>query len=72
MIQIDMDQFGNRHEEFRENPSQELKYGLNLLITKLIYKERYKKFIGPLVYHPSPATWDEAIKTVLHMSDEWL
>ena len=72
VIQIDVDQFGSRHKEFRENPSQELKYGLNLLVTKAIYRERYKQFIGPLVYHPTPATWDEAIKTVLRMSDEWL
>lgn len=72
VIQIDVDQFGNRHEEFRDNPRQELKYGLNLLTTKLTYKERYKKFIGPLVYHPSPATWEQAIKTVLDMGNEWL
>ena len=72
VIQIDVEQFGNRHKEFREYPSQELKYGLNLLITNPIYRERYKKFIGPLVYHPSPATWDQAIKTILHMSNEWL
>lgn len=72
VIQIDVDQFGNRHEEFRGNPSQELKYGLNLLVTKPIYRAQYKQFIGPLVYHPTPATWDEAIKTVLRMSEEWL
>lgn len=72
VIQIDVDQFGNRHEEFRAHPSQELKYGLNLLIMKPIYRDRYKKFIGPLVYHPSPATWEEAIKTVLQMGDNWL
>lgn len=72
VIQIDVDQFGNRHTEFKNNPRQELKYGLMLLTTKSIYKERYKKFIGPLVYHPSPATWDQAIKIVLDMSNEWL
>lgn len=72
VIQIDVDQFGNRHEEFRAHPSQELKYGLNLLITNPIYRERYKKFIGPLVYHPSPATWEQAIQTVVYMGNEWL
>ena len=72
VMRIDAEQFGNRHEQFRENPIQELKHGLNLLIKNPIYKERYKKFIGPLVYHPTPATWDQAIKTIIQMADEWL
>ncbi len=72
VIQIDVDQFGRRHQEFREHPCQELEYGLSLLITRPIYKERYKKFIGPLVYHPSPATWEQAIQTIVHMGNAWL
>lgn len=72
VIAIDVDQFSNRHKEFKEHPYKELKYGLDLLITKPIYKDRYKRFIGPLVYHPSPATWEQAIQTVVDMSSEWL
>ena len=72
VIQIDVEQFSNRHKEFKEHPHQELKYGLDLLITKPIYKDRYKKFIGPLVYHPSPPIWEQAIQTVVHMGREWL
>lgn len=72
VIQIDVDQFSNRHKKFKEHPHQELRYGLDLLTTKLIYKDRYKKFIGPLLYHPSPATWEQAIQTVIHMGSEWL
>ena len=68
VIQIDIKQFGNQHEEFRNNPYQELKYGLKLLIENPNYSDRYKKFIGPLVYHPTPATWNEAIKTILNMA----
>jgi len=72
VIQIDIDQFSSRHEEFKKHPNQELKYGLNLLTTKPIYRDRYKKFIGPLVYHPSPATWEKAIQTVVLMGKKWL
>jgi len=72
VIRIDVEQFGNQHEAFRRMPHQELRHGLRLLIENTQHKARYEKFIGPLVYHPSPASWDEAIATVSTMSAEWL
>ena len=72
VIQTDVKQFGSQHEAFQKNPHQELQYGLRLLMENPIYSERYKKFIGPLVYHQTPATWDQAIKTILSMAAVWL
>lgn len=72
VIQTDVEQFGNQHEAFRDNTYQELQHGLQLLTEQAQYQKRYEKFIGPLVYHPSPASWDESIKTVLNMASIWL
>ncbi len=72
VIQIDVEQFGSHSKEFRDNPVEELKYGLKILAEKELYKERYEKFIGPLVYHPEPASWNEAINTISKLSTIWL
>lgn len=72
VIQMDVEQFGNQSRQFRDNPVEELMYGLKLLIERPLYRERYEKFIGPLVYHPAPANWDEAISTVSKLATMWL
>ena len=72
VIDVDRAQFANQHDEFKNNPTDELKYGLDILSSDPIHKERYNKFIDPLVYHPSPATWDEALDTLKSLSDIWL
>lgn len=72
VIKLDVDQFGGNHEAFKKNPQEELKHGLRLLSQDKIHKERYNQFINPLVYHPSPANWDEAIATVEKMAIKWL
>ena len=36
------------------------------------YQERYNQFIGPLVYHPAPAKWDDAILSIQSLADDWL
>ena len=76
VIHIDKQEFSRQHEEFRIEPENELRYGLQLLNEQPIYKERYNKFIGPLVYHPSPPSppsppgWEAAIASVVKMTEE--
>lgn len=72
VIEIDQIQFGNQHEEFRDHANKELLYGLSLLIKQPHHQERYKKFIGPLVYHPSPTQWSEAIASIEALAKHWL
>lgn len=72
VIEIDKVQFGNQHQEFVNDPNAELRYGLSLLIDQAHHQERYKQFIGPLVYHPSPATWDEVILSLQSLADHWI
>jgi hypothetical protein len=72
VIEIDRSQFGNQHEEYVNDARSELRYGLSLLIEQAHHQERYDQFIGPLVYHPSPAKWGEAISSVQELADHWL
>jgi hypothetical protein len=63
VIATDVTQFGEQHPEFKANPCKELLFGLAQL-EESNYAERYNRFIGPLVYHPQPVTWSDALKTV--------
>ena len=72
VIEIDQEQFGNQHEEFMRDANNELRYGLSLLIEQPHHQDRYNKFIGPLVYHRSPAQWSEAISSIETLVGHWL
>ena len=72
VIHIDLDQFGRSNTEFKNNPIEELKFGLKMLTELPLYRKRYDEFIGPLVYHPTPANWDTAINTIAQLADMWL
>ncbi len=72
VINIDRKQFGNQHPEFMDDAIAELKYGLSILIEQPLHKDRYERFVGPLVHHPAPADWKEAIKSIQILADHWL
>lgn len=72
VIETDQKKFSNKHSEFRDDPSSELQYGLSILINQPHHNERYNQFIGPLVYHQSPASWDEAIASVTTLTELWI
>lgn len=72
VIDIDKKQFGNQHIDYVVDAKNELRYGLSLLLEQPKHEARYKQFIGPLVYHPSPANWHEAISTVQKLAEKWL
>lgn len=72
VIRVDAEQFGNQHPSFRSDPVAELRYGLACLQDNPIHRERYERLIGPLVYHESPPSWDEALGTVLELTHKLL
>ncbi len=72
VIAVDCAQFGRQHPKLLDNPLAELRYGLALLLEQPLHKQRYTQFIGPLVYHPAPATWDNALLSVQSFADHWL
>lgn len=72
VIQTDVAQFGNQHAQFVTNPADELLHGLGCLQTNPIHQDRYERFIGPLVYHDEPLSWNEALKTVNELAQQLL
>lgn len=72
VMKTDAEQFGRQHEQFLADPKAEMLHGLRCLQTNPIHKERYETFIGPLVYHESPAQWDEAIKALTDLTNQLL
>ena len=72
VIEMDIYQYGDKHPLLKENPRAELLRGLNILISNPIHQERYAQFLGPLVYHPHPATWEEVIENLQEIAQEYL
>lgn len=67
-----MAQSGNQHTQFVTSPAVKLLYGLGCLKTNPIHPYRYERFIGSLVYHDEPATWNEALQTVNELAQRLL
>lgn len=72
VMKTDAEKFGRQHEQFLTDPRAEMLHGLTCLQTNPIHKERYGTLIGPLVYHESPAQWDETMKTLTDLTDQLL
>jgi predicted nucleotidyltransferase component of viral defense system len=72
VMRTDAEQFGRQHDQFLANPKAEMLHGLTCLQTNPVHKERYETFIGPLVYHESPAQWDETMKTLTDLTNQLL
>lgn len=72
VMRVDAEQFGRQHPEFLSDPVAELHHGLACLRDNPIHQERYERFIGPLVYHDSPPSWDEALQTVNELTHRLL
>lgn len=64
VIENDIEQFGNKHDEFKLNPMQEIEIALDNIINNKEFEDRYQLFLSPLVYNNTPKNWDE-VKTTL-------
>lgn len=67
VIKHDIQRFGNRHSEFVTSPQEELMFGLGSLRDNPVHQERYARFLGPLVYHQTPADWAPALASVIEL-----
>jgi predicted nucleotidyltransferase component of viral defense system len=72
VIEIDKNQFANRHAEFLTTPISELMHGLDCLLSNEMHEHRYNKFLGPLVYNPPKFTWNEAASNLQSMAEQLL
>ena len=64
VIDNDIEQFGNKHNEFRHNPMLEIKTALDTIITDKEFEHRYHMFLTPLVYNEEPKSWSDITKTL--------
>ncbi|WP_233588736.1 nucleotidyl transferase AbiEii/AbiGii toxin family protein [Legionella sp. km535] len=64
VIEIDINEFGNQHPQFRDDPYKELLYGFEQIQNQEKFRVRYQKFIGPLVYNRNPASWEESMASL--------
>jgi predicted nucleotidyltransferase component of viral defense system len=64
-IKQDIERYGNQHLEFCTSPIEELKLGLYELGRNPIYRERYQKFVAPMVFGQVQIGWDEAYTCLL-------
>ncbi len=72
VIKIDLEEFGNQHPQFRDDPYKELRYGFKLLQDDVKHKDRYQNFIGPLVYNQNPASWEESLESLHEKVASWI
>lgn len=74
MIAEDVDRYGAQHPEFVTNPVSELRYALKLLEDNSQFKNRFNKYVVPMVYGNQAITWDKGFavfkKTVEAVFDE--
>ncbi len=52
-IEQDIERYSARYLEFCESPIEELKMGLEELVSNPVYKERYLQFVTPMVFGES-------------------
>ena len=71
-ISLDVKRFGNQHPQLVNSPFDELKFELNLLSEKPNFRERYNKYVTPMVYNINPVTWDEALRVFTKLASEVL
>ena len=60
VIQDDIDRYGRQHPQMVENPFNELLFGLAELNNNPVYRERFQRFLLPMVYDVEKVTWEQA------------
>lgn len=60
IIKLDVERYGNQHQEFVDNPIEELLLGLRLLEEEQKHEERYIEYVTPMVYQHA-LTWEDAL-----------
>ncbi|MEI7184851.1 nucleotidyl transferase AbiEii/AbiGii toxin family protein [Pectobacterium carotovorum] len=59
-IEQDIERYGNQYPEFCKSPIGELKMGLKELENNPLHKERYQRFVTPMVFGGTQIPWEEA------------
>jgi hypothetical protein len=72
VIAEDVARYGNQHQEFVENPINELMYGLKILEENKIYENRFNQYVVPMIYGYIIVTWQDAFNVFKLVSEQVL
>jgi isopentenyl phosphate kinase len=72
VIAEDVARYGNQHQEFVENPINELMYGLKILEENKIYENRFNQYVVPMIYGDIIVTWQDAFNVFELFSEQVL
>lgn len=70
VLEEDRLRFGNQHQEFVDDPCNELKLGLKELQNNEKFRERFNAFVAPMVYSQNPHDFDTCIASFKVISEQ--
>jgi predicted nucleotidyltransferase component of viral defense system len=72
VLEEDKRRYGNQHQEFVDDPKNELKLGLVELETNVEFRNRFDAFVAPMVYSAEPYDFDTCFTSFKDISEQLL
>jgi predicted nucleotidyltransferase component of viral defense system len=70
VLEEDKARYGNQHQEFVDDPHNELKLGLEELETNELFHKRFDEFVAPMVYNSDPHNFDTCFASFKGISEQ--
>ncbi|MUK26063.1 nucleotidyl transferase AbiEii/AbiGii toxin family protein [Aliivibrio fischeri] len=70
VLEEDKRRYGTQHQEFVDNPRNELKLGLVELETNVEFRNRFDAFVAPMVYSSEPCDFDTCFNSFKDISEQ--
>jgi len=70
VMEEDKARYGNQHQEFVDNPLDELKLGLEELEVNEEFRKRFNAFVAPMVYSTAPHDFDTCFASFKGISEQ--
>lgn len=70
VLEEDKTRYGNQHQEFVDDPRNELKLGLEELETNEEFRKRFNAFVAPMVYNTEPHDFDTCFASFKGISEQ--
>lgn len=72
VLEEDKTRYGNQHQEFVDDPRNELKLGLEELETNEKFRKRFDAFVAPMVYNTEPHDFDTCFSSFKGISEQFI
>ncbi len=70
VLEEDKERYGNQHQEFVDDPRNELKLGLEELEANEEFRKRFDAFVAPMVYNTEPHDFDTCFASFKGISEQ--